>query len=118
MIPQSLGAGLARAIVAGTCAHEATEAAVERRQIVEAGIVGDRRNGVVASPQPHGGAMQSRMQYELVRRHADHLPERAQKMIRAQARVAREFGQRQSFVGVLLDPPRRRAAALMRCSSR
>ena len=94
MHPALPGTRSPNAIGAGRLAHLALEPAVEGRQIVEAGVEGDRRDRFVRRAQPHRRPMKPGPQQELMGRHASDMPERAQEMKRAGRRAIGKLGQR------------------------
>src|SRR5690348_2623553 len=71
----------AGAIIARRLTHDPSKPAVERRQVVEASVEGDRRDRVGGQAQPQCRTVQAGLQQELVGRHAGDLPENAQEMI-------------------------------------
>src|SRR5262249_53681466 len=92
---------------AGPDANHTAEAEVERRQVVEAGVEGDGRDGFVCPAQANRRTMETRPQQILVRRRADDVTKHAQKVIPAYAGFPREVAEGQRLIGMQLDPAHR-----------
>jgi hypothetical protein len=102
--PTPDGSSAPRAVLVRRVAERPSEVAVERRQITEARLRCDRRNGRVAAAQPLRRASQSKIQEIPMRCRRYDLAERAQEVIPAHVRNGCQPNQVQRLIVMLVEP--------------
>src|SRR5262249_19738261 len=89
---------------AGRHAHDTPKAAIKGRKVVEARLIGDRRDRIGRSPQSHRCTPQTLSEDELIGRYAANHVESSEKMVRAHRGISSKLREGQWLSRLFLDP--------------